>query len=92
MALKGVVKDRWASTSRKITFVAGLLGIGYETVYEKADRPWLLLAFLTMMGLAQFSRVFEFLGQDDGVTITLDKKSQRSQKESPVSGEEGSTS
>lgn len=81
--------DRWLSQSRKIAFWAGLLGLAYETVYEEVDRPWLFLVFLTMMGLAQFSRVFELLGKQpsDGITIKLG----RTGSPPPPQPEEGGT-
>lgn len=42
-----------------VLFVAGLLGIGYETVFEHFDRPTLLIIFGSMSGLPLFLRVDE---------------------------------
>lgn len=76
MAASSGAGDGWLSLSRKIAFVAGLLGVGYETIFEDVDRPWLFLVFLTMMGLAQFGRVLELLSKKPGggVTIRFDTK------------------
>lgn len=40
-----------------ILLVAGLLGVGYETLSEKAEKPTLLLLFACMMGLDAFMRI-----------------------------------
>lgn len=87
VANNGKTKDTWFSLSRKVAFWAGLLGVGYETVFEDVDRPWLFLVFLTMMGLAQFGRVFELLSNHDhgGFTIQIGKGGPKK----PDSGEEG---
>lgn len=37
-----------------VLFVAGLAGIFYETVFQDADRPTLLLLFAAMVGLPAF--------------------------------------
>lgn len=37
-----------------VLFVAGLVGLGFETVIEKADRPTLIVAFMAMLGLPTF--------------------------------------
>ena len=75
VADNGGTRDSWLSLSRKVAFWAGLLGVGYETVFEDVDRPWLFLVFLTMMGLAQFGRVFELLSNHDhgGFSIHIGK-------------------
>lgn len=39
-----------------VLFVAGLLGIGYETLLEDVDRPALLALFGGMIGLPWFLR------------------------------------
>jgi hypothetical protein len=87
--------DGWFRISRQVAFWAGLIGVGYETVFEDVDRPWLFLVFLTMMGLAQFGKVFEMLGsgKNGGVTITLGRKPTTSNGSSlsPPTSEEGST-
>lgn len=36
---------------RAALFVMGLAIMGYETVFEHADRPWLIAAALGMLGL-----------------------------------------
>lgn len=70
--------------SRKIAFVAGLLGVGYETIFEDVDRPWLFLVFLTMMGLAQFGRVLELLNKKPGGGVTIHFNAKEEEK--PTSG------
>ena len=37
-----------------ILFVSGLLGIGYETIFQHAERPTLLILFGSMAGLPTF--------------------------------------
>lgn len=39
-----------------VLFVGGLLGIGYETLVEEVDRPYLLAVFAGMLGLPWFIR------------------------------------
>lgn len=41
--------------------VAGLSGLGYETVVEHADRPTLIVAFLGLCGLPVFLKADERL-------------------------------
>lgn len=61
--------DAWSMISRKIAFFGGLIGLAYETVFENVDRPWLFLAFLSMMGLAQFGHVFDLVHRTNGIQI-----------------------
>jgi len=42
-----------------VLFVAGLLGIVYETVFDSADRPSLLILFAGMIGLPAFLNLDE---------------------------------
>jgi hypothetical protein len=42
-----------------ILFTVGLLGIAYETLIDKADRPTLLILFAAMVGLPAFLRTDE---------------------------------
>lgn len=37
-----------------VLFIAGLMGIGYETLVSQMDRPTLLLLFGAMIGLPAF--------------------------------------
>jgi hypothetical protein len=39
-----------------ILFVVGVAGVVYETLAEQVDRPYLLAAFLGMVGLPVFIR------------------------------------
>lgn len=41
----------WRLTRSSVVFAVGIGGIIYETVKEKADRPWLLAVFAAMCGL-----------------------------------------
>lgn len=43
-------------TRDSVLFAAGLAGVFYETVFDRADRPTLLLLFGAMMGLPAFLR------------------------------------
>lgn len=52
-----------AITRDSVLFAAGLIGVFYETVFDKADRPTLLLMFGAMMGLPAFLRTDD---QDKG--------------------------
>jgi hypothetical protein len=58
-----------------ITFAVGTLGVIYETVIVKVDRPALLALFAAMLGLPLFLR------RDEG---------QAGKKEPPKSGEDES--
>lgn len=42
-----------------VLFVAGLGGIGYETIFQHGDRPTLLILFGAMVGLPAFLRTDE---------------------------------
>lgn len=46
-------------TRDSILFAAGLAGVFYCTVFDKAERPTLLLLFGAMMGLPAFLRTDE---------------------------------
>lgn len=41
----------WGPARSTVVFSVGIAGIVYETVREKADRPWLLAVFAAMCGL-----------------------------------------
>lgn len=41
----------WARVTRVLSFLGGISIMVYETVWDKADRPWLYAAALGMMGL-----------------------------------------
>lgn len=43
-------------TRDSILFIAGLAGLTREAVWEGAERPTLIIAFLAMMGLPAFLR------------------------------------
>lgn len=45
---------RWPLIRAVVLFFAGLVGVGYETVFEHSDRPTLLLLFAAMIGLPVF--------------------------------------
>lgn len=50
----GVKKRHLQFTRDGVLFVTGLMGIGYETLIEKIDRPTLLILFGGMIGLPAF--------------------------------------
>jgi hypothetical protein len=58
-----VTRERRARRGRvtrdSVLFSAGLAGVFYETIFDKADRPTLLLLFGAMMGLPAFLRTDE---------------------------------
>lgn len=45
-------------------FLGGFIGIMFEAVHEKADRPYLIAAFLGMMGLPKYLRKDEEKSDD----------------------------
>jgi hypothetical protein len=45
---------QWPKIRDLILFTAGLAGVGYETLGTNVDRPYLLVVFMTMMGLPVF--------------------------------------
>lgn len=56
-----LVRRRWQRLTLQkvrdpILFLAGLAGIGYETIIDKADKPTLIIAFVGMMGLPLFTK------------------------------------
>ncbi len=51
-----------------ILFTFGLLGIGYETLAQGAERPTLLLLFAAMVGLPVFLKGDEKAQQQKGDT------------------------
>ncbi len=51
----------WALTSRILSFTGGLAIVGWQTVLENADRPWLLAVAVGMMGPAVASTVADVL-------------------------------
>lgn len=50
----GVSDKRLRITRDGVLFVAGLIGIAYETIIAQTDRPALLLLFGGMIGLPAF--------------------------------------
>jgi len=69
-----------------ILFLAGLAGIGYETVFQKVDRPELLVLFAGMVGLPIFFRSDDYRrGYDDRDTDdgALSRRRQRGTKNAP---------
>lgn len=52
-------------TRDTVLFVAGLVGIAYETVIVRVDRPALLAVFAGMLGLPAFLRRDEKRHDDD---------------------------
>lgn len=49
------------SLKDKIRFFAGVMLLTYETAVEKADRPWLIVAALGLMGYSQIGRLADTL-------------------------------
>jgi hypothetical protein len=41
----------WARVVRVSSFIAGMAIMGYETIGDHSDRPWLYAAAIGMMGL-----------------------------------------
>lgn len=47
--------ERWSARTRNfVLFVGGFLGVLYETIVERVDRPVLLAVFGGMLGLPGF--------------------------------------
>jgi len=60
------VGEWWTTKTRDfVLFVGGMLGVIYETLVEKADRPALLAVFGGMLGLPVFLRRDEQATDDD---------------------------
>lgn len=54
------MKRRGFQLSRdSLLFGGGMIGVGYETVFTKGERPGLLFLFGAMMGLPAFLRMDE---------------------------------
>lgn len=50
--MKDETFDRiWGRFTRVATFCGGMAILGYETGFDKADRPWLYAAAVGLMGL-----------------------------------------
>ena len=63
----------WKLTKSKICLAAGLGGLFHEVVIrDGGERPWILLACLTLCGVASFLRLDDLLASR-GVTIALNK-------------------
>jgi len=63
---KNRVGEWWTTKTRDfVLFVGGMLGVIYETLVEKADRPALLAVFGGMLGLPVFLRRDEQATDDD---------------------------
>lgn len=62
----------WALTRSKILLGAGLLGVTHETVISENPRPYLLLLFASMCGLASFLKLDDLLASRR-FRITLDE-------------------
>lgn len=58
-------RGRWRAVRDLVIFGVGICGIIYETVWESADRPTLLLLFAAMVGLPAFIRGDEFMNGRD---------------------------
>jgi hypothetical protein len=48
-----------------LLFVFGMIGVGYETVFTKIDRPTLLLLYAAMLGLPAFLNANESRNADE---------------------------
>ena len=53
MALLGSLDAAFPTVRRYVLLVAGLLGVGYETLYDKGQKPALLILLGGMMGLSE---------------------------------------
>lgn len=61
-----MAKRQWPRITRDtILFASGMIGVFYETVFTKGDRPSLLFLFGAMMGLPAFLRSDEKQGRRD---------------------------
>lgn len=75
--VSGITKRRLRITRDGILFTAGLLGVVYETVVSKTDRPTLLLLFAAMMGLPAFLNKDEKEQSKNGDAHEEDKDGRR---------------
>jgi hypothetical protein len=51
--------EAWFPTvQRYVLMLCGLAGVGYETVIDKVDRPYLLVLFGGMLGLSEIAHSF----------------------------------
>lgn len=76
-------RERRARVTRdSVLFASGLAGVFYETVFDKADRPTLLLLFGAMMGLPAFLR------SDEQVRSKVTKPKPVVKKDEPETVEE----
>ena len=58
--------DAWFPTvQRYALMVFGLVGVGYETVVDKVDRPYLLVLFGGMLGLSEIAHSWAQRRGDD---------------------------
>lgn len=62
----------WMVTRSKILLAAGLLGVAHETLLRDDARPYLLLLFASMMGLASFLKLDDLL-TSRRFQVTLDQ-------------------
>ncbi len=52
-------RPTWVQVRGTALFLAGLMGVAYETLVGQADRPTLLITFAAMMGLPLFLKADE---------------------------------
>lgn len=67
VSIKG--RRTWRISRDTILFVVGLTGIVYETLFDKLDRPTILITFLAMLGLPAILRTDE-RGQPNPPVVT----------------------
>lgn len=65
----------WSLIRAIILLVAGLLGTFHETVIAKTPRPYLLLLFASMMGLASFARLDDIIAKRGVTTRSANEES-----------------
>jgi hypothetical protein len=72
----------WRLTRSKILLAFGLLGAFHETVVAQSPRPYLLLLFASMMGLASLAKLDDIINKR-GITISFDKPERPSNESEP---------
>ncbi len=50
---------------RYLLLFGGLMGVGYETVIDKIERPYLLVMFGGMMGLSEIAHAWSLSRKDN---------------------------
>ncbi len=65
MKVKEKLEEWFPVVQHYLLLAGGLLGVGYETVVDKIERPYLLVMFGGMMGLAEIAHAWSLSRKEE---------------------------